>query len=268
MIASFLSIAFLLSISINSVFASDTVDHIKTNAYGTSDMSRIPVGSDVECTQRKHDTYLSWANTDGSYYIKTCGWLDAQNFKKQRNHCRKDYESVDGLKTAKDTCPITCEKHDFYLETVNNNGTYTKRTCLWLFNNISLRHDHCSRDYQGVAGLESAKDTCKVLCETCSAGPLSSSAPSVKPTKAPSSTPSTAPITAPSSSPESSPSCTEEQYHKYLAYIRSNGTIRTRTCRWLSNHPEKKHMHCQRTASHGQFLSAAQTCPFTCGVCH
>jgi len=274
MITSFLSIPFLLSIAvINSAFASDdVVDHTKTNlnAYITPhDMSRTPTESDVECTQKDHDKFLSWVETDGSYHTKTCGWLNSQTFKNRRNHCRKDYDSVDGLSAAKDGCPVTCEMFDFYLVHVNSNdGSYTKRTCLWLNNNRDKKHDHCSRDILSVAGLKSAKNTCKLLCGTCSAGPLSSNVPSATPTKAPSPAPSTTPTKAPSSSPESSPSCTENQYHKYLVFIQSNGHPKTRTCRWLSLRPAKKLLHCQKTASHGHFRPASLTCPVTCGVCH
>lgn len=236
-------------------------------------MSRTPAGSDAECTQTTNDRFLSSVGSDGSYHTKTCGWLKSQKLVKKRNLCRKDYDSVDGLSAAKNGCPVTCERFDFFLEHVNSNdGTYTKRTCWWLSNNSSWRDYHCSRDIQSVAGLKSAKETCKLLCGTCSTGPLTSntpsSTPSTDPTKAPSSVPSIAPSEYPSSSPESSPSCTEDKYHKYLVFIQPNGKPKTRTCRWLSRHPEKKDLHCEKTASHGQYFPASLTCPVTCGVCH
>mmetsp|Transcript_24036 Transcript_24036/g.36650 ORF Transcript_24036/g.36650 Transcript_24036/m.36650 type:complete len:241 (-) Transcript_24036:95-817(-) len=239
MIASFLSITFLLSIAVNSSFASDDY----ATAHITHDMSQTLARLDVECTQKHNDRYLSLVNKDGSYHTKTCGWLDNQNFYKRQNHCRRDYNSVHGLSAAKDGCPVTCERFDFYLQNVNpQHGTFTKRTCLWLYINFSQYHSDCSSDFVlPFPGLKSAKNTCKALCETCSAGPTPTNAP----------TP-----------------CNESRKDKYFVSIKPNGKIVTRKCGWLSRNPGKKLLHCGRTSSHGDFLSASVTCPFTCQVCH
>ena len=185
-----------------------------------------------ECNPNWNKRYINKVKPNGAIITKTCHWL----YNRPHLHhakCTMQSHSDFFFSVAKDVCHTICEQYDHYLVKVNDDHSYESRSCLWLFKNQHLLHDHCTRDMQGIGGLLPAKDTCRILCGTCSE------------------------------------SCAEDPNASYLVKL-VHGVPRIKTCRWLSRRPAKIHAHCAKTHSYYGYHPAKIVCPDTCSgkSCH